>query len=851
MRQKAYRRFGVAPYLFAAAIVVLGVSPATAQTVVSYTMQGADGAYGLAAGPDGNEWFTDYSADKIGRIDIATGVVTEFPIPIAGAEPFGITVGPDGNLWFTGFGVGIVGKITTSGTVTTYPTSSFNTEPTGITTGPDGNLWFTEQGCSGCNPKVASKVAKITPSGTLTEYATPTGFSGPFGIVVGPDGNLWFAEFDAYKIGKVTPSGSFTEYAIPSPVGPPNGIIVGSDGALWFNEDSGPAVTGAEIGRITTAGAISQHEIPEGGTGGDNLSYWLTAGPDGQIWVTAGYGGFSAIARATTSGTVTLFTNEAQGGSYIGFGPNNAAWVATNGTTIYSFATAVLTAGLSGNGAGTVTSNAPVYGGQIDCTGGASGCSLTYMIGLPVTLTATAASGSTFAGWSGGGCSGTSTCTVTMSANTGVTATFTAVAETLTVAEAGTGNGQITSSPAGINCSASSNQCAAPFALGTQVTLTASASAGSSFAGWSGGGCSGTSPCVVTMNAAQSVTATFTVIPSFMLSVVPSGNGSGTVTSSPSGINCGGTCAASFQSGTQVVLSAVSASGSTFAGWSGGGCGGDQTCTVTLGAATTVNASFVAVSAGNLTLVAAVLPLSRSVEIGNTATAFATMIDAGPDNAATCTIAPATGIPASFVFQTTDPTTNALTGTANTPANIAAGQAQSFVIALTPTAAFAPTDVAFTFTCANAPSPAASITGVDTLNLSGSTTPVPDVVALATSGDPGFVDIPGANGTGVFAVATVNLGIDATITAAANTGTANLPVTLTICQTNPTSGACLATPAPSATTDIQPNATPTFGIFVAGNAPVANLPGVNRVFVTLTDSAGTLRGETSVAVRTQ
>jgi hypothetical protein len=256
-------------------------------------------------------------------------------------------------------------------------------------------------------------------------------------------------------------------------------------------------------------------------------------------------------------------------------------------------------------------------------------------------------------------------------------------------------------------------------------------------------------------------------------------------------------------------------------------------------------------TAGDLMLVAAVLPTSRSVEVGATPTAFATMINAGPDNATSCTIAPATSTPASFLYQTTDPSTNALTGTANTPTNIAAGQAQSFVIALTPSAAFAPTDVAFTFTCANAPSPAASTVGVNTLNLSASTQPVPDIVALAASGDPGYVDIPGATGTGVFAVATVNLGIDATITAAANTGAANLPVTLLICQTDPTSGACLAAPAPSVTTDIQPNATPTFGIFVAGSAAVADMPGVNRIFVTFTDSGGTLRGETSVAVRTQ
>ena len=77
-------------------------------------------------------------------------------------------------------------------------------------------------------------------------------------------------------------------------------------------------------------------------------------------------------------------------------------------------------------------------------------------------------------------------------------------------------------------------------------------------------------------------------------------------------------------------------------------------------------------------------------------------------------------------------------------------------------------------------------------------------------------------------------------------------LTLTLCQTNPTSGACLATPSPNVVTTIAVEATPTFGIFVAGHgAAVPNLPAINRVFVRFTDAGGALRGETSVAVRTQ
>jgi hypothetical protein len=328
-------------------------------------------------------------------------------------------------------------------------------------------------------------------------------------------------------------------------------------------------------------------------------------------------------------------------------------------------------------------------------------------------------------------------------------------------------------------------------------------------------------------------------------------SGSGTVTSTDGSINCTASCSSTYLPGYAVTLTASAGAGFSFAGWSGAGCSGTSNCVVTMNAANSVTANFVPNTAGNLTLVAAVLPLSRSVEVGATPTAFATIINAGPDNASACTIAPATSIPASFLFQTTNPSTNAVTGSPNTPVNISAGQPQSFVIAFAPTAAFPPTNVAFTFTCANAPSPAASTIGIDTLNLSASTTPVPDVIALAASGDPGYVDIPGTAGIGDFAVATVNLGVDATITAAANTGTATLPVTLTICQTNSSTGACMASPTPTVTTDIPPNATPTFGIFVAGSGTVSNSPGVNRIFVTFTDAGGVLRGETSVAVRTQ
>jgi Peptidase A4 family len=250
-------------------------------------------------------------------------------------------------------------------------------------------------------------------------------------------------------------------------------------------------------------------------------------------------------------------------------------------------------------------------------------------------------------------------------------------------------------------------------------------------------------------------------------------------------------------------------------------------------------------------LAAAVLPSSRSVQLGNPATAFATLINAGPTTAAGCTIAPITSIPAGFAYQTTSPATNALTGTPNTPVNLAAGAAQSFVIAFTPTAPLDPTDVALGFVCSTLLG--APVTpGVNTLLLSASATPVPDIVALAaTASNDGILHIPGNSGSNAFAVATVNLGASAMITAAANTGPANLPLAISICQTNPTTGQCLTAAGPSAATVITGGATPTFGIFATAIAGVPFLPATNRIFVEFSDANEVVRGSTSVAVETQ
>ncbi|MGB8844019.1 MAG: NHL repeat-containing protein, partial [Aliidongia sp.] len=255
-------------------------------------------------------------------------------------------------------------------------------------------------------------------------------------------------------------------------------------------------------------------------------------------------------------------------------------------------------------------------------------------------------------------------------------------------------------------------------------------------------------------------------------------------------------------------------------------------------------------------LVAAVLPGSRAVQTGAAATVFASMINTGTAALANCQIALLPMAPGglSLSYQTTDPVSNKPTGTPDTPVTIPGnGMSQSFVVKFQDNAALAAPATPLAFACADA-APATIIPGIDTVDLSFSTSPVADIVVAAqTQTSNGIVELGGNGGNGglgAFAIASLNIGTAAPITVSADTGSAALPVQPLICLTNPVTGECLSPPGLSVPLAFPAGAVETFSVFLQATGPIVLAPASSRIFVRFKDAAGGLHASISVAVET-
>ncbi len=254
---------------------------------------------GLALDGTGNIWFTQRAAKQIGKVNIATGETTYYPIPHQGGNPETIIVDSSGYVWFAeipcmaGSGPAFIARFDPqTETFTEYLVNSswwngyagsIRLLPAGLAEGLDGRIWFNDRAS-------AHHIGYIEPdTGNVVSFgAQPPSFSwGSWDIAVNSNGDIW------YSNGQVCYAGS-CDHAIESLVsfdeasgthefrGVVNTYVLSQDSAgnIWFS------TRGGELGRIDSLGEISFHPCP--------TEIGVEADSEGNVWapVAYPYGGY-------------------------------------------------------------------------------------------------------------------------------------------------------------------------------------------------------------------------------------------------------------------------------------------------------------------------------------------------------------------------------------------------------------------------------------------------------------------------------------------------------------------------------------------------------------------------------
>ncbi|HSB67815.1 MAG TPA: choice-of-anchor tandem repeat GloVer-containing protein, partial [Candidatus Methylomirabilis sp.] len=578
---------------------------------VLHGFNGSDGAIpsaGLIQASDGNFYGTTSQGGGAGTVFrlSPSGILTTLHnfSGSDGAYPYaGLIQASDGKFYGTtsqgGAGYGTVFRLTPAGEFTSL--KSFygfdGANPFGaLVQGSDGNLYgATNQGGSGYGT-----VFRLTPAGEFTSLKSllPSEGANPYGALAqGGDGSFYGTTYaggsaNLGTVFRLTPAGVVTtikSFSGADGAHPYAGLVRGSDGSFYGTTYGGGAANLGTAFRITAEGAVSTLKsfsgvdgtYPRGGLveGSDGFFYGTTTGGGtsggGTIFRLSGAGALTTIHAFDGNEGAVPWAGLIQAGDGNFYGTTSSGGAAGAGVAFVLRLVNGLTVTLAGNGAGTVTSSPD----GIDC--GAT-CGADFASGTSVTLTAAPDTSSTFTGWDGA-CSGSSpTCALAMDQVQTVTATFALPTYTIAVTLSGTGTGTVASDVGGIACGGTCTSM--PLESGTAVTLTATPSAGSIFAGWSGA-CTGTGACALTLSATQSVTATFSPVPTnYTLTIATAGTGTGTIGADPAG--------PTYTAGTQVTLTATPGAGSTFTGWSGDCSGTLPTCTLTMSAARSVTATF-------------------------------------------------------------------------------------------------------------------------------------------------------------------------------------------------------------------------------------------------------------------
>jgi Collagen triple helix repeat (20 copies) len=444
-----------------------------------------------------------------------TGVSYEAEISVA---PFGSAGGTAGDIYVTNAEHGQVDIFESTGKYLGETSSKF---PCGVSVGPEGDVYIGDyyDGVRKLEPTAPGNLSEVAKFATTTPCQVAAGYGSSAGSV-------FVSEYGG-KVTKLNASTGTEEYEVFD---------------FSFNGLSVDPATG----HVYVADERTVKEFDVSGAAPEEVSSTVLASEAG------------GIAGAGASGD--LYVDRARDPNLAVFGPVPVG--------------SVLKVEVAGDGVGTVEGGSVGEPGSVECGVGGSECEHTFGDEL-VTLRGVAEGGHTEpVVWDGcDAVNGSDECEVTMSEARTVKASFVLDTSTLTLAH--TGEGTVT---AECKNGASYEACASPLSelpYGTEVKVT-----GAPVLGWlvesvggtgSAVGCSGL-PCEFTVTQDSTVNVTYAASGAEFadLTVYEGGNGTGTVQSTPGGVDCGSTCTGAFEVGQIVTLKATaSVPGSIFAGWSG------------------------------------------------------------------------------------------------------------------------------------------------------------------------------------------------------------------------------------------------------------------------------------------
>src|SRR6267154_1489978 len=208
-------------------------------------------------------------ASETGELKVA---IHEWDVPTKGAHPHDPAIGPDGALWFTEQMANKLGRLDpATGTFQEYSlVEGKNSGPHGLVADQEGNIWFTAQG--------GNAVGRLDPrTGKIELKKVPTESALPYGIQINSKGVPFFCELGTNKMGKIDPATmGITEYKLP--VGArPRRLTVAADDKIYFTD-----FKGGNLGRLDpTTGAVKMWVSPGGH---DSGPYGIAITPDGMVW---------------------------------------------------------------------------------------------------------------------------------------------------------------------------------------------------------------------------------------------------------------------------------------------------------------------------------------------------------------------------------------------------------------------------------------------------------------------------------------------------------------------------------------------------------------------------------------